>query len=213
MQNRLQGRRIFISMFIISAIAFLLCINISTENQIEASYKRSIQAPLFDILDQAFQRDAIEFNPHPIPEKFWPLLGLENQEHLNIVYQNNEAVALIIPATSQNGYSGEIKIIIAVSRDGHIIGVRILKHSETRGLGDKIDISTDDWILAFDGKSLSNTSQKSWAVRKDGGDFDQISGATITSKSVISKVFDSLRYFEQDKIRLFGQTISETASL
>ena len=130
-----------------------------------------------------------------------------------VVYQNSEAVGLIIPATTQNGYSGEIKLIVAASRDGQIIGVRILKHSETPGLGDKIDISTDDWILAFDGKSLSNTAEKSWTVRKDGGEFDQISGATITSKSVITKVFKALKYFEQDRVRLFGQTTSETASL
>jgi len=201
------------AMYIISALALLLWINISTENQIEASYKRSIQAPLLDILGQAFKSDAIEINPYPIPEKFWPLLGFENQHYLNIVYQNSEAVALIIPATAQNGYSGEIKTIVAVSRDGQILGVRILKHSETPGLGDKIDISIDDWILAFDGKSLSNTAEKSWAVRKDGGEFDQISGATITSKSVIRKVFKALKYFEQDKVRLFGQTTPETDSL
>lgn len=213
MQNRFRGDRIFIPMFIISAIALLFWINISTEKQIEASYKRSIQAPLLDILGQVFKSDSIELNPYPIPKKFWPLLGFEKQHYLNIAYQNSEAVALIIPATTQTGYSGEIKIIVAVSRDGQIIGVRILKHSETPGLGDKIDISTDDWILAFDGKSLSNTAEKSWTVRKDGGEFDQISGATITSKSVISKVFKALKYFEQDKVHLFGQTTPETDSL
>lgn len=213
MQNRLRGGKIFMPMLVISAIALLLWINISTENQIEASYKRSIQAPLLDILGQAFESDAIEINPYPIPEEFWPLLGFENQHYLNIVYQNSEAVGLIIPATTQNGYSGEIKLIVAASRDGQIIGVRILKHSETPGLGDKIDISTDNWILAFNGRSLSNTAEKSWTVRRDGGEFDQISGATITSKSVITQVLKALKYFEQDKVRLFGQTTSETASL
>ena len=120
---------------------------------------------------------------------------------------------MIIPATTQNGYSGEIKLIVAASRDGQIIGVRILKHSETPGLGYKIDISTDNWILAFNGRSLSNTAEKSWTVRRDGGEFDQISGATITSKSVITQVLKALKYFEQDKVRLIGQTTSETASL
>ena len=213
MQNRLRGGKIFMPMLVISAIALLLWINISTENKIEASYKRSIQAPLLDILGQAFESDAIEINPYPIPEEFWPLLGFENQHYLNIVYQNSEAVGLIIPATAQNGYSGEIKLIVAASRDGQIIGVRILKHSETPGLGDKIDISTDNWILAFNGRSLSNTAEKSWTVRRDGGEFDQISGATITSKSVITQVLKALKYFEQDKVRLIGQTTSETASL
>jgi len=202
-----------IGVLFISSIALLYWVNSNTKEQIEDSYTRSMQAPLFDILDQAFQTDAIQIEPYPIPEKFWSLLGFKSQHHLNIVNHKNEPVALIIPATTYDGYSGKINIIVAVKRDGHIIGVRTITHSETPGLGDKIDLSNGNWIMIFDGKSISNTPRKLWTISKEGGKFDQISGATITSKAVIRKVFQALSYFEQDKSRVLNAAPSETDDL
>lgn len=96
---------------------------------------------------------------------------------------------------TQEGYSGEIRFLIGVDINGLIEGVRILSHSETPGLGDKIEIEKNDWILSFNQRSLANTS--TWKVKKDGGEFDQFSGATITPRSVVKGVHNALLALEK----------------
>nr|WP_241901291.1 RnfABCDGE type electron transport complex subunit G [Vibrio sp. 10N.286.49.B3] len=98
---------------------------------------------------------------------------------------------------AQDGYSGEIRFLIGVAINGEIEGVRILSHSETPGLGDKIEIEKNDWILSFNQRSLTNTT--GWKVKKDGGDFDQFSGATITPRSVVKGVHSALVILEESK--------------
>lgn len=98
---------------------------------------------------------------------------------------------------SQEGYSGEIRFLIGVDVNGFIEGVRILSHTETPGLGDKIEIEKNDWILSFNQRSLANTT--TWKVKKDGGDFDQFSGATITPRSVVKGVHNALLALEKSQ--------------
>ena len=95
---------------------------------------------------------------------------------------------------SREGYSGPINLLVAVNVDGTLSGVRVVSHKETPGLGDKIETNKDDWILGFVGKSLSNPSEALWKVRKDGGEFDQFTGATITPRAVVNAVREVLKY-------------------
>jgi Na+-translocating ferredoxin:NAD+ oxidoreductase subunit G len=88
--------------------------------------------------------------------------------------------------------------------DGRISGVRVLAHRETPGLGDKIEVERDDWILDFDGRSLSQPPRERWRVRRDGGAFDQFTGATITARAVVSAVRDALIYFSAHRDELFA---------
>ncbi|HNP62553.1 MAG TPA: electron transport complex subunit RsxG [Woeseiaceae bacterium] len=129
----------------------------------------------------------------------------ENSEGESVlVYQatRNNAVTAVIFEVSENGYSGEIRSIIAIGPDGRILGVRILSHSETPGLGDKIEVQKDDWVLGFDGLSINNPSRSGWAVRKDGGEFDQFTGATITPRAVVKSIRSGLEFFEEKKQEL-----------
>lgn len=107
---------------------------------------------------------------------------------------------------SGKGYGGEIAILMAVDRDGKTLGVRVLKHTETPGLGDKIEASKADWIKSFDGKSLETAR---WAVKKDGGDFDQFAGATITPRAVVNAVKGGLETFASHKLAILG--VAETS--
>lgn len=95
--------------------------------------------------------------------------------------------------TQGRGYAGEIRILLGVAADGRLLGVRVLQHAETPGLGDKIEIGRSDWITGFDGLSLGKPPEAQWAVKKDGGRFDQFSGATITPRAVVAGVRDGLR--------------------
>lgn len=116
--------------------------------------------------------------------------------------------AIILPVVAPDGYTGAINMIIGISKDGIIKGVRVLSHKETPGLGDKVDIKKSSWIKTFDGKSLNSPNTDKWKVVKDGGEFDQFTGATITPRAVVSAVHKALIYFDANKAQLLKTTTS-----
>jgi len=131
-----------------------------------------------------------------------------------LVYQatKNGKVVAVIFEVSENGYSGVIRSILAVSSDGNILGVRILAHTETPGLGDKVEVEKDDWVLGFDGLSLNEPHRQAWRVKKDGGQFDQFTGATITPRAVVKSIRGGLEFFEMKKEVLLEPTIPPSAN-
>jgi len=110
------------------------------------------------------------------------------------------------------GYSGAIRIMMSIHSDGSIMGVRVIQHAETPGLGDKIEIARNDWITGFDGKSLDNYTTKMWAVKKDGGAFDQFTGATITPRAVVRAVHHGLNYFKEHRDEILNAPAEKEAS-
>ena len=135
-------------------------------------------------------------------------LGLQSESHINLAKQGDNIIAVIIPSTAPDGYSGDIKMIIGINtKDNSIAGVRVLTHKETPGLGDKIDLNKDDWILSFNKKSLSNPSEDKWKVKKDGGEFDQFTGATITPRAVVKRVKETLEYFIENKDKILSNAV------
>lgn len=116
---------------------------------------------------------------------------------------DGKPLALIFSPVQHPGYAGPIRLMVAVRADGVLGGVRVLSHSETPGLGDNIDEEKSDWILSFSGKSLGNPPLEKWKVKKDGGVFDQFTGATITPRRVVAAVRATMLYFQKEKKRLF----------
>jgi Na+-translocating ferredoxin:NAD+ oxidoreductase subunit G len=131
------------------------------------------------------------------------LLGNKLPVIANRARINNEPTAVILEAVAHDGYAGDIKLLIAIKYDGSIAGVRVLAHKETPGLGDYIDIAKNKWIKLFDGESLEKTADKKWLVKKDGGQFDYMAGATITPRAVVKAVHKALQYFAENKEALF----------
>ncbi len=104
------------------------------------------------------------------------------------------------------GYAGRIVCMMGVDKDGHLLGVRVIKHAETPGLGDKIEPAKSDWIHSFEGKFLGDPPAEKFAVKKDGGVFDQFAGATITPRAVVKAVKGGLEFFGHEKTRLLDET-------
>lgn len=96
---------------------------------------------------------------------------------------------------AERGYAADIVVLMGVDVEGRLLGVRVVKHAETPGLGDKIEIAKAKWVLAFDGKSLGDPPAAKWTVKKDGGVFDQFAGATITPRAVVKAVKTGLEFF------------------
>lgn len=118
--------------------------------------------------------------------------------------------AVVMQVVAPDGYSGRIRLLVGIRYDGTLAGVRVVDHQETPGLGDKIEVDRTDWIFQFDGRSLGDPPETRWTVRKDGGEFDALTGATVTPRAVIGAVKRALLYFEHHKEELFDGGI-ETA--
>lgn len=121
------------------------------------------------------------------------------------VRKDGEPVALVLNPVVPDGYAGPIKLLVAVMKDGSLGGVRVVSHHETPGLGDKIEEQRTDWVLDFTGKSLGDPSEDKWKVKRDGGVFDQFTGATISPRSIVKAVANTLRFVKVQGEGLYTQ--------
>jgi len=140
------------------------------------------------------------------------LLGTEEPVMVYRARKHGEPVALVIAAIAPDGYSGTIRLLVGINVDGSLSGVRVVAHRETPGLGDAIDETRSDWIHIFDNRSLQSPAVSRWAVRKDGGDFDQLTGATITPRAVVKAVRNALLYYQDHQEALFAPAETAAAS-
>jgi electron transport complex protein RnfG len=131
-------------------------------------------------------------------------LGLEQPQPVYRARQDGEPVALALRTTAPDGYSGNIHMLVAVNRDHSVAGVRILQHRETPGLGDKIEVRRSDWVLQFEGEHVNGADDPRWEVERDGGMFDQFTGATITPRAVVNAVQRTVLFAEQNHDQLYA---------
>ncbi len=137
------------------------------------------------------------------------LLGTRDPVPVYRARKDGAPVALALTPVAPDGYSGDIKLLVAIAADGTLLGVRVVSHKETPGLGDTIEIARSPWITAFDGRSLANPGEAGWHVKKDGGIFDQFTGATISPRAVVKAVRKSLQYFAAHQDALFAAPTTE----
>jgi electron transport complex protein RnfG len=133
-----------------------------------------------------------------------PLLGNDDKTTAYRARLNGEPSAVILEAIAPDGYSGKISLILAVRANGELAGVRVVSHRETPGLGDYIELPKNPWIKGFDGKARQPEKDGDWKVKKDGGQFDYMAGATITPRAVVKATHKALIYFAENREQLFA---------
>jgi len=133
------------------------------------------------------------------------LLGTKDESLAYRARNDTQNVAVVFSSIAPNGYNGPIQMLVGVYEDGRLAGVRVVKHRETPGLGDAVSVTHSNWILGFNNKSLSNPTENYWKVKRDGGKFDQFTGATITPRAVVKAIRNALLYFQQNQAMLFSQ--------
>lgn len=133
------------------------------------------------------------------------LLGTDEPVTVYRARKAGKTVAVVLSPIAPDGYSGIIKLLVGINSDGHLTGVRVVAHRETPGLGDGIEEERSDWILGFNGKALWTPVLGRWRVKRDGGDFDQLTGATITPRAIVKAVKQCLLYFQQHKSTLLAE--------
>ena len=132
------------------------------------------------------------------------MLGTRTPSHAWVARKQGQVTGLVLEAIAPDGYSGDIVLLIGLSADGQITGVRVTGHKETPGLGDYIDITKSRWITQFDRKSLTEPREAAWKVHRDGGSFDARAGATITARAVVKAVNGALHYFVRHRAQLLA---------
>lgn len=174
-----------------------------TREHIVQAERAAAQAALTEIIPHEQHTNDLLEDTLSIPEQAWAQLGLADGGLIHRARMEQEVSAVIIPSVAPDGYSGAISLLVGVNRDGTLAGVRVLAHRETPGLGDKVDVTRDNWILSFNGRALGQPPAERWTVRKDGGDFDQFTGATITPRAVVRQVRRTLEFAEEYRELLF----------
>lgn len=117
--------------------------------------------------------------------------------------QDNQVTAMALLPVVAKGYSGPIRFIVGLDRDGVVSGMRVISHSETPGFGAEVHQDKSDWLTLFKGASLQDYKGQDWATVNDGGKFDQLSGATITSRAVINTVHELLLFYKEEPQRFY----------
>jgi electron transport complex protein RnfG len=200
-KNALRTAAIMLAFAFIGTLLLATVFDV-TRAPIEASEKAARLSLFKEILPaQNYDNDLLASQVTIAPNA---LLGNRLPSIANVAKQQQQTAGVILEAIAHDGYSGDIKLLIAIRADGSISGVRVLAHKETPGLGDYIDIAHGNWIKLFDNESLEKTAAEKWQVKKDGGQYDYMVGATITPRAVVKAVKQALQFYQQNKQTLFA---------
>jgi len=194
---------VFLWLFAVAGTTLVALTEYSTSEAIAENERQVLLRNLYallprDRLDNDIATDTLELSAAT-------LLGTDKNSTAYRARLGGEPVAAIFNSVAPDGYNGKIHLLVGVYIDGSLAGVRVVKHAETPGLGDAIEIRKSPWIDVFAGKSLTNPSQDRWRVKRDAGDFDQFTGATITPRAVVAAVRNTLLYYRQNADMIFNQ--------
>ncbi|MGB5628574.1 MAG: electron transport complex subunit RsxG [Woeseiaceae bacterium] len=120
------------------------------------------------------------------------------------VYSGETPVAALFVVSARDGYAGAIRLLVGIDVDGAVTGIHVLAHRETPGLGDRIESTKSDWAMQFNGRSLGNPQASGWKIKRDGGEFDQLTGASVTPRAIIKAIRETLIYFEANSVAVFA---------
>lgn len=198
---------VILFIFVIVFTGFLSSAYLWTKPAIEASLAEEKMKLIDEVLprrsyDNALLKDTLEIPPSP-------LLGLDEVSTVYRARQGGQARALVLEAVAPDGYAGKIRLLVAVAADGSVAGVRVTQHKETPGLGDYIEPKKDKnkarpWITQFNGLSPTVIGEREWKVRKDGGRFDSVAGATVTPRAVIKATRKAVQYVAENREQLYA---------
>jgi electron transport complex protein RnfG len=207
MSTRATLRPIAISALVLSCFALVgtglvAFTNDQTRDRIAENRRARLVKALGELVDPSRYDNAIDSDTIEVSNRH--LLGTEQNVTVYRAWRNGRPIAVLLTPVAPGGYSGTIDLLVAINRDGTLAGVRVTSHRETPGLGDAIEVERSDWIKSFAGRSLENPSAGGWRLRKDGGEFDQLTGATITPRAVVSAVRKALQYYRENRDKLFA---------
>ena len=181
-----------------------------SDERIAANERARLVARLNSVLEPALRSRDLPTTLLAITDS--ELLGSNEPVDVFVLTDRGAPMATVFATVAPHGYNASIDLLIGVAPIGTVTGVRVVRHRETQGLGDAIDLAKSDWMLQFDGKALTAPLPELWAIDQDEGEFDAISGATVTSRAVVAAVKNTLLYFERHRDELYARAAEAAAA-
>lgn len=203
---------VILFLFVVVFTGFLSGAYLWTKPSIDASAAEEKMKLIDEVLPRGAYDNELLTDTLEIPSS--PLLGLDEPSTVYRARKGGQATALVLEAVAPDGYSGKIRLLVAVAADGTLSGVRVTQHKETPGLGDYIEPKKDKnkarpWITQFNGLSLDKTTDREWKVKKDGGRFDSAAGATVTPRAIIKATHKAAKYVAENREKLYASKQGE----
>lgn len=186
-----------LAVFALIGTALLAITDLATKERIAENEYQALLNSLQELVPTTLFDNDIVADRIEVTSREW--LGTDDPVSIYRARQADKATAVVLTPIAPDGYNGNINLLVAVKKDGTLLGVRVIRHRETPGLGDGIEIQRSPWITQFDDKSLTAPQTRGWKVKKDGGEFDQLTGATITPRAIVKAVHRSLQYYAEHK--------------
>lgn len=203
LRPKLSYQTVVLAVFALLASILLGFADLATRDVIQLRLEEDLKASLEEVVPADLYDNALLADYVTLPAAD-ANLGTE-EVTVYLAKKHGSVTALCFKFIAPDGYSGPISMVMGIDKNGEILGVRVIAHTETPGLGDKIEISKSKWVLSFNGKSLDNLSVTQWAVKKDGGVFDQFAGATITPRKVVQAIKRGLEFYRAHQAELIDQ--------
>ncbi|MGL0936773.1 electron transport complex subunit RsxG [Vibrio vulnificus] len=205
MLNAIRKNGLTLAIFACATTGLVAMTQYLTKDQITLQEQKQLSSVLNQVIPES-AHDNLLFESCTLVSD--SALGSDKAMPAYIATRNGQATAIAIESIAPDGYNGVIKIITGIDTNGTVLGTRVLSHQETPGLGDKIDLRVTNWITSFTGKQLNDGNYNSWKVRKDGGEFDQFTGATITPRAVVKAVRNTVEFVNTHREQIVNQPLN-----
>ncbi|MCG9653051.1 electron transport complex subunit RsxG [Vibrio vulnificus] len=205
MLNAIRKNGLTLAIFACATTGLVAMTQYLTKDQITLQEQKQLSSVLNQVIPQSAHDNLLYESCTLVSDS---ALGSDKAMPAYIATRNGQATAIAIESVAPDGYNGAIKIITGIDANGTVLGTRVLSHQETPGLGDKIDLRVTDWITSFTGKQLNDDNYNSWKVRKDGGEFDQFTGATITPRAVVKAVRNTVEFVNSHREQILNQPLN-----
>ncbi|MCT8857410.1 electron transport complex subunit RsxG [Shewanella xiamenensis] len=206
MNNPMIKNGLLLALFALLCTGLVAVVNQQTFDEIKLQQQKELMGILHQLIPDDLHDNELTAQCTLLQNK--EALGTDDALPAYIATAAGKPVAIALEAIAPDGYNGNIKLIVGINTQGEVLGVRTLSHQETPGLGDKIELRKSDWVTKFVGKVLTSEDDKQWHVQKDGGDFDQFTGATITPRAYVKAVKRAVWYFTQHQAEIFSQPLN-----
>ncbi|NQZ83270.1 MAG: electron transport complex subunit RsxG [Colwellia sp.] len=203
MRKAIESNAKILALFAVACTLVVGLVNVLTKDRIELQQQQQLLTTLSSIIEPSRHNNNIYLDCIRLQS---PELANNEEQIAYLAKWDDTPIAMAITTTAPDGYNGNIDLLVAINVDGSVSGVRVLKHKETPGLGDKIELRKSNWINSFTKKIMTSDNDNRWHVVKDGGMFDQFTGATITPRAIVKAVKETVIYFNKNQQALFAKT-------
>lgn len=200
MFTAIRNSAVGLSIFAVITSGAIALTQVSTKDQIQVNEREARAKALYEIVPRETIDNNLLEDTYTVSAP--ALTGSQDPVDAFLARRNGQVITVILPVSAPDGYTGKINMIVGINADESIAGVRVLAHKETPGLGDKVELKKSDWVLSFNGERYEGDKDPGWAVKKDGGRFDQFTGATITPRAVVNATAQAIHYFREHKTAL-----------